>query len=185
MEDKNRCRFKFHFLVALVTFGIGLLAVSFWVIKPTTLQRIENKVVPAETKFVRHLSYYIIGSRDDGLMGLLGKLPHLSGKTKKKNTFYISRIEMIETNGNQSFELYVYWKEDNSIVTFPLPFDTSDETQLRIVYGDRKELNKNIVRTEQEIGNSRKLLTKRRADELIEKCLSSGQKDIIRIGKLP
>jgi hypothetical protein len=176
------CRFKFHLLIVLATFGIGLLAVS-WTIKSTTSQRVEKEAEPNEIKFVRPRSDYSIGSGDD-LLELFRELAELSGKTKK-NTFYISKIEMIEINGNRDFELYVYWKEDNSILTFPLPFNKADEGHLRIVYGDRKELNKNIVKKEEEIGNSRKLVTRKIADELIEKCFSSGQKIIIESGKLP
>ncbi len=83
----------------------------------------------------------------------------LFGKAKK-NTFYISRIE---TDDNKVFWLYVYWKEDNSILTLCPPFDKENESYLPAVYGRCRELGKNIVQTE-EIENFRKLITRRIAN---------------------
>jgi hypothetical protein len=160
MKNKDMCRFIIHLSIALVTFGIGLLAVSFWVVKSTTIQHVETEVAQNETKTARPTAEYSIGSRDD-LMELFRKLAKLSGKTSK-NTFYVSKRE----TDNTDFWLYVYWKEDNSILTFPLPFDKADVTYLPFVYRNRKELNKNT-------------------DELLEKCVSTGIKYTNESKKLP
>jgi quinol monooxygenase YgiN len=142
--------------VALVTFGIGLLAVSFWVIASIPSQRADAEARQNEIKSVRPSAEYSIGSRDD-LMELFRKLVESSGK-KNSNTFYVSKIE---TDGN-NFWLYVYWEEDNSILTLPLPFDKTDETYLVSVYGNRKQLNEH-------------------SEELVEKCVSTGMKYIQEI----
>lgn len=197
-------KFNSRVLVALLTFGIGVLVVSLGIINfnapSSSLNQIEAdksglkevsrpfdlienspneyfRVNENEMRFgIHHKTHSSL--ENSSLYEQLSELTKLFGKAQK-NTFYISKTE---TDNDEDFWIYVYWKEDKSILTLSPSFDKADETYLPVVYGRRHELDKNIVRTEEEIGNSRKLITKKIAMELIDKCIRNGNR--ITIGKI-
>ena len=74
---------------------------------------------------------------------------------------------------------YIYWKQDNSIITLNLPLKKplEEETAFWLYTGKaRLDLATGVVPTEAEIGSSTFLVAKPWVDRIIKDCVSNGQK---------
>jgi hypothetical protein len=96
------------------------------------------------------------------------------GKTKW-NTFYVSPV----VRKAEGESVYVYWKEDNSIMILDLPLKNAaeQETAFWVYTGKaRIDLAKNVAPAEDKIGSSTFLVSKPWADRIIKDCVSNGRK---------
>lgn len=192
------CKFKFRFLIGLLTFGIGISGVFFWLVKFSSPQYLEEATEPNKTNVIETViadnklesyseEYFQIGenekrigiyhkvrphSDNSSLNRQLSEFAELFGKSRK-NTFYISKIE---TDNNKDFWVSVYWKEDKSILILYPPFDKEDELYYNYFYAKRIDLVWDVVPTEKEVGTTNYLVSKTWAKEMISKCISSGNK---------
>lgn len=187
--------FTIRVMVAVLTFAIGVTVKQAWsilrqpnsnpILAPQNMQAKPSQTdVAVPTLFgdpVRARSDY------SNILGRLSEFVSLKGESKK-NTFYISNIESYDQCNKTPQEncryVYVYWKEDNSILILYPPFDREDNTYYEWVYAQRRiDLRKDVVPTWKEVGMTNHLVPRREANAMIEACLSSGIKAVI--GRVP
>lgn len=93
----------------------------------------------------------------------------------KTHTFYISPVE----RKDKSESAYIYWKQDNSIITLNLPLKNplEEETAFWLYTGKtRIDLVKDVASAEDKVDSSTFLVTKSWADKIIKDCVSNGKK---------
>jgi len=133
---------------------------------------------------IRH--YIRPRSQYSGTFGRLSEFVDLKGKSKR-NTFHISQIEAVDEQCDEKSNyvcsyVYVYWKEDNSILILYPPFDKEDNTYYEWVYLMRRiDLVEDVVPTWNEVGTTNYLVPKVEAQEIIRKCFASGIKIVIEV----
>jgi hypothetical protein len=170
---------------ALLIFASGAAAASVWFVprQPSPQQISSNANVKVAspgseeyfqmTEDERKLGIrHYVRPRSDyaGIFGRLSEFVDLKGKSKK-NRFYISKVEVEDDTHSY---VYVYWKEDNSILILYPPFDKEDSTYYEWVYSMRRiDLAKDVVLTEKEVGTTNYLVPKAEAQRMIRKCLAS------------
>jgi|GEM_PF-1885919 len=111
------------------------------------------------------------------ILTMLKDLAARFGKTKW-NTFYVSPVAR-KADGES---VYVYWKEDNSIMILDLPLKDAvrEETAFWVYTGKaRIDLAKSVAPAEDKVGSSTFLVSKQWVDRIIKDCMSNGRRIVI------
>ena len=187
----NMKRFAIQVTVGILTFAIGVTAAEAWFMlrQPNShpiLSPENTQLSPGQTGVaVPTHSEDPVRPRTDysNILGRLSEFVELKGKSKK-NTFYISKIESDDQCTKKPRDncryVFVYWKEDNSILILYPPFDREDHTHYDWVYSMRRiDLKEDVVPTWKEVGMTNYLVPRSEADAMIRACLSSGIKFVI------
>lgn len=173
--------------VALITFAIGVVAVTMWFLHQRSLiEPLGKPQVAATERFVKATHPDLIYRRIPAsqhpeyahllaaLKGLaLSEYAKVYSRNAKTNTFYIGNVSRSDESTEYTF---VYWKEDKSIIDIFLPVPMIDGNyNYGYLYTKlRTDLVKDVVPTEKDVGGSSFLVTKQWADAAVNDCKSSG-----------
>lgn len=91
----------------------------------------------------------------------------------RKNTFYISKLDVRVESGEELYLADVYWKEDNSIIL--LESNPSDWEHALLWSRRYWRLDKDVVPTLADVAGSNYLLTRADARRMIMECLRGGR----------
>ena len=173
-------RYVVHLIVTLLAFGGGVIASPFGEqpeciapSKTTGLAKEKRAHAEASEQSGERVQVNRHPNHPEILV-LLKDLVARFGKAKW-NIFYISPI----ARKGEGEYAYIYWKQDNSIITLDLPMKKplEEESALWLYTGKaRIDLVKGVVPTEDEVGSSTFLVIKPWVDRIIKDCVSNGQK---------
>lgn len=173
--------------VALLTFALGVAAVTMWFIHRRSLIEPLGKTELPTTERVVNATHAdliyprILASQHPEYSHILAALKGLAlseyakvhFRNAKKDTFYIGKVNR---SGDGTKYTFVYWKEDKSIINVFLPVPMIDGNyDYGYLYTKlRTDLVKDVVPTEKDVGASSFLVTKQWADAVINDCKLSG-----------
>jgi hypothetical protein len=169
-----------HLVVTLLILE-GSLLPSPLVKKPASIAVMPTirlpEEMPAQTKADEQRGARVpinLHANQPEILTMLKDLVARFGKAKR-NTFYVSPIAR-KAEGEYA---YIYWKQDNSIITLDLPLKAplEEEAAFWLYTGKaRIDLVKGVVPTEDKIGSSTFLVARPWVDWIIKDCVSNGRK---------
>lgn len=168
--------FAVRLIFTLFAFGSGLSAAPT-AATPGRVGAAQAEKMPARAAHAQQGGERVPLDRHPNRTEILVVLKDLAARFGKArlNTFHVSPTKR---EGEAEF-VYVYWKQDNSIITLSLPIEKplEEESAFWLYTGKaRIDLLKDVAPTESEVGSSTYLVAKPWVDTVIKDCVSNGQR---------